>query len=675
MDAILSPNVLLQILILTFGIYLLLSFLRTTRGSGLVGGVSLILIVGVYGMGLVAQTYELVEIEGIIAGLQALVFVIIAIIFQPELRRGIFILSESPLLTRFLRAHRKEVVAEVAAAVQTMAKKKQGALIAFERKTPLDAYIDGAVKLDSEVNRLLLDSIFQNGGTLHDGAVIIRGDRLVAAASLFPLTENVEISKSTGTRHRAALGLTEETDAVTITVSEETGIISICKRGSMERRIPQTDVEEILRERVGSDEAGSSGDDQAQERPPWFLRAISENLGQKFAALLLASLVFYGAYQSNTGNLNLDLYLVQVGTPIPAQAQGKALAVVLPQGHRLSPNPTGEEVTLSFSGPREKLTRLQELGLWQIEAHTPGAAEDSPGGRTALLLDLAGLTRNGVELEREVDVSWSEGAPPLMSEVFSSVTLQLDASMIEINGADLDERYEMDPTRIVFHPSHVPLTGPQTIIAQLGQGTTDEGPLLSGVHLGAGHESSQRLTTGLRTAWTEVGITLNVSRIEVEVPVRPVEVECRALDLVIGLQHLDPTYDPGTSGAREFEAPSKRAQVSIFTRGLVRGDPNSDDWVADRSAIVGFVKKHLRVFVDVDAIPPGSNRSRIQTLGLDDWRELLPLEAGRFAQACKGAAPGDLRIVFDEPEIQLVEIQEVPSNPAPPDKVPNSGEQ
>lgn len=679
MDAILSPKVLLQILILTFGIYLLLSFLRTTRGSGLVSGVSLILIVGVYGMGLVAQTYELVEIEGIIAGLQALVFVIIAIIFQPELRRGIFILSESPLLTRFLRAHRKEVVAEVAAAVQTMAKKKQGALIAFERRTPLDAYIDGAVKLDSEVNRLLLDSIFQNGGTLHDGAVIIRGDRLVAAASLFPLTENVEISKSTGTRHRAALGLTEETDAVTITVSEETGIISICKRGSIERRIAQTDVEEILREKVGSDEVGGSGEEQDQERAPWFLRAISRNLGQKMAALLLASLVFYGAYQSNTGNLNLDLYLIQVGTPIPTQAQGKALAVVLPQGHRLSPNPIGEKVTLSISGPREKLSPLQELGLWQIEAHSPGTAEDSPDetfpGRTALLLDLAGLTRNGVELEREIDVSWAEGKPALMSEMFSSVTLQLDPSMIEIDDAALDERYEMDPTRIVFHPSHVPLTGPQTIIAQLGQGTSDESPLLSGVQLGAGHESSQRLATNLRTAWTDVGITLSVNRIEVEVPVRPVEVECRALDLVIGLQHLDPSYSPGTVGAREFEAPSKRAQVSIFTRGLVRGDRDSDDWVADRSAIVGFVKNRLRVFVDVDAIPPGSDRSQIQTLGLDDWRVLLPLEAGRFAQVCKSAELGDLRIVFDEPEIQLVEIQE--AQPAPPtaDKTPNSGEE
>ena len=255
MDALLSPKALLQVLILTFGIYLLLSFLRTTRGSGLVSGVSLILIVGVYGMGLVAQANELVELEGIIDGLQISVFVIIAIIFQPELRRGIFILSESPLLTRFLRTPRKEVFAEVAAAVQTMAKKKQGALIAFERKTPLDAYIEGAVKLDSEVNRLLLDSIFQNGGTLHDGAVIIRGDRLVAAASLFPLTENVEISKSTGTRHRAALGLTEETDAVTITVSEETGIVSICKRGSIERRIPPTEVEEVFWLHLGEDVA------------------------------------------------------------------------------------------------------------------------------------------------------------------------------------------------------------------------------------------------------------------------------------------------------------------------------------------------------------------------------------------------------------------------------------
>jgi diadenylate cyclase len=675
MDAILSPKVLLQVLILTFGIYLLLSFLRTTRGSGLVTGVSLILILGVYGMGLVAQTYELVEIEGIIAGLQAMVFVIIAIIFQPELRRGIFALTENPLLGRFLGAHRKEVVAEVAAAVQTMAKKKQGALIAFERKTPLDAYIDGAVKLDSEVNRLLLDSIFQHGGTLHDGAVIIRGDRLVAAASLFPLTENVEISKSTGTRHRAALGLTEETDAVTICVSEETGIISICKRGAIERRIPQTDVEEVLRNRVGSDETAGNGDDPTQERAPWFLRALSENVGQKFAALLLASLVFYGAYKANTGELKLDLYIVQVDSPIPAQAQGKALRVVLPQGHRLSPNPTGETFTLSFSGPREMLSRLQESGLWQIEAHSPSAAEDSPGesfaGRTTLLLDLAGLTHKGVELDREVDVSWAGDPPPLMSELFSSVTLQLDASMIEIDGTELDERYEMDLGRIVFHPSHVPLTGPQTIIAQLGQGTSEEGPLLAGVRLGAGHQSSQRLASGLCPAWEDVGITLEVERIEVEVPVRPVEVECRALDLVIGLQHLDPGYDPQAAGAREFEAPSKRAQVSVFTRGLVRGDRDSDDWVADRSAIVGFVKNHLRVFVDVDAIPPGSDRSRIQTLGLEDWRVLLPLEAGRFAQACQDAAPGDLRIVFDEPEIQLVEIQ--PKSPAP-GQSPDSGE-
>jgi len=679
MDAILAPKVLLQVLILTFGIYLLLSFLRTTRGSGLISGVSLILIVGVYGMGLVAQTYGLVEIEGIIAGLQALVFVIIAIIFQPELRRGLFTLTENPLLGRFLRAHRKEIVAEVAAAVQTMAKKKQGALIAFERKTPLDAYIDGAVKLDSEVNRLLLDSIFQSGGTLHDGAVIIRGDRLVAAASLFPLTENVEISKSTGTRHRAALGLTEETDAVTITVSEETGIISICKRGTIERRIPQADVEEVLRERIGSDEAAGNGDEQAQEKAPWFLRAITENVGQKFAALLLASLVFYGAYQANTGKLDLDLYIVQVDSPIPAEAQGKALVVVLPAGHRLSPNPVGEKATLSFSGPREQLSPLMESGRWRIEAHTATPSGDTSGesfaGRTSLLLDLAGLTRNGVDLEREVDVSWAGDPPPLMSELFSSVNLPLTASMIEIDSTDLDERYEMDRGQIVFDPSSVSITGPQVTIEQLREGTSEEGPLLSGIHLGAGHQTSQLLTSGLDAAWQDASVSLNVESISVLVPVRPVEVECRALDLVIGLQHFDPAFDPTARGAREFEAPSKRAQVSIYTRGLVRGDRDSDDWVADRAAIVSFVKKHLRVFVDVDDIPAGSTQCRIQTLGLDDWRTKLPMEEGRFAQACKDAAPGDLRIVFDEPEIQLVEIKKVPNESPAPDGSADSGEE
>ncbi len=669
MSLLLSPKILIQVLILTFGIYLLMSFLRTTRGSGLVSGVSLILIVGIYGMGMVAQAYGLVEIEGIIAGLQALVFVIIAIIFQPELRRGIFTLSENPLLGRFLRTHRMEVLSEVAAAVQTMALKKQGALIAIERKTPLDAYIEGAVKLDAQANRLLLDSIFQHGGTLHDGAVIIRGDRLVAAASLFPLTENVEISKSTGTRHRAALGLTEETDAVTITVSEESGIISICKRGQIERRIPAAKLEETLRERVGSDDLVPQSGEPQQEQVPWIQRAISENLGQKIAAFVLASLVFYGAYQSNTGRLELGLHIRQEGVNIPSAERARTLTVVLPSGHRFSPHPQGIPAQLSFSGPREKLAALEEAGQWRIVAQSASTQEPNSdrGGfsdRTDVLLDLTSLTRNGVELGNDLKVSWSESPPALMSEVFSDRTIQLTRQMIEIDSTELDARYEFDPSQLIFHPSHVRVSGPLSIISQLGQDSPEEGALLARVQLGAGHQSSQRMSTGLGPAWQAAEVSLDVERIEVEVPVRAVEVECRALDIVIGLQHLDPDYDANSPEAREFEAPSQHAQVSIFTRGLVHGERDSDDWMADRAAIVNFVKKHMRVFIDADAVPPDSTRAAIQTLGLEDWRTRLPLDEGRFTQACANAAPGDLRIVFDEPIIQLVETQR-PNEPAP----------
>ena len=207
-------------------------------------------------------------------------------------------LGENKLLGRFLQSHRKEVISEVAARLSsTMSKKKQGALIAFERRTPLDAYIEGAVKIDAEVNRYLLDSLFHHGNALHDGAVIIRGDRVVAAASLFPLTENIEISKSTGTRHRAALGLTEETDAVTVAVSEETGYISICKRGKIERRVPRAQLEEVLRDRIGSDESSPLVDESDPDRAPWVFRLFTEHLGQKLAAVVLAGLVFYGAHQ------------------------------------------------------------------------------------------------------------------------------------------------------------------------------------------------------------------------------------------------------------------------------------------------------------------------------------------------------------------------------------------
>ena len=163
--------------------------------------------------------------------------IVLVILFHPELRRGIMRLGDNALLARLFRSDRGAAVDQVVAAIVNMARDRVGALVAFEGNTPLDAYVERGVRVNAEVNRLLLESLFHEGNALHDGAVIVRGDRIEAAACILPLSENQEISKSTGTRHRAALGLSEETDALVIVVSEETSQISVALGGRLERDV------------------------------------------------------------------------------------------------------------------------------------------------------------------------------------------------------------------------------------------------------------------------------------------------------------------------------------------------------------------------------------------------------------------------------------------------------
>jgi diadenylate cyclase len=213
-----------QVLILSAGVYLVLGFLRTTRGTGLVRGLAVTALVGVLGLYALSAYLELDELDYLFEISSGYVVIVLAILFQPELRRGIVHLGENPLLGRLLESRRLGVVTEVVQSVTKMAAKRQGALIAIERKMALDAYMESAVRIDSEVDAFLIDTIFHHGSALHDGAIVIRGDRVAGAGCLFPLAEESrEITKSTGTRHRAALGLTEETDAITIAVSPMAG--------------------------------------------------------------------------------------------------------------------------------------------------------------------------------------------------------------------------------------------------------------------------------------------------------------------------------------------------------------------------------------------------------------------------------------------------------------------
>ena len=234
-----------EIGILAFLIYEVLYFLRGSRGVYVLTG----LIVALIGMSFLAEWLNFEVISRLISESGVVLAVAIIVIFQPELRRAFAQLGSYT----FLRGkRRREIISEVVAAAMDMSRRKCGARIVLERRIGMRALEEDAVRLDIKVNALVLESIFYPNSPLHDGAVIIRDNRIVAARVILPLTRNGEmLSKRLGTRHRAALGVSEETDAVVVVVSEETGIISICAGGVLRRDLPPEQLENYLSELMG----------------------------------------------------------------------------------------------------------------------------------------------------------------------------------------------------------------------------------------------------------------------------------------------------------------------------------------------------------------------------------------------------------------------------------------
>jgi diadenylate cyclase len=173
------------------------------------------------------------------------IFVGLVILYAPELRRAVSDLTNRPFFRR-VRKKENPTIAEVAKAAQVLSRRHIGALIVFERSTNLQGFIDTGIPMDSQVSSELLISIFSPLTPLHDGAVIIRETRVAAAACLLPLSQRDEIDSSMGMRHRAALGLAEETDAITVVVSEETGAISVALNGRFTRELEPPRFQHIL---------------------------------------------------------------------------------------------------------------------------------------------------------------------------------------------------------------------------------------------------------------------------------------------------------------------------------------------------------------------------------------------------------------------------------------------
>ncbi len=249
-------RMLLQIFILAFLIYKALYYLRGTRGANVLAGIVLMLLI----LSTAAVELELEAFIWLMDGLWTIMAVALIVIFQPELRRAFAQLGSYAF---WRRDRKRETIAEVSQAVRHLSERKVGALIVLERKIGMQNIIDDAVKIDVKPNALLIESVFYPNAPLHDGAMIIRDGRIVAVRAILPLSRQ-KLSRTMGTRHRAAIGITEETDAVAVVVSEETGKISIACHGGIIRDLTGDNLQTQLRELLLS-EYNSEKDEKPED--------------------------------------------------------------------------------------------------------------------------------------------------------------------------------------------------------------------------------------------------------------------------------------------------------------------------------------------------------------------------------------------------------------------------
>lgn len=229
----------LEILFIWILLYSIIRFFQGTRALQVLGG--LLFLAVIFN---IAKVLELHTINWVLTKLFAVGVLAFLIIFQPELRRALARIGQNTIFGPFLK--KGGTIDEVVQACEHFSRSKIGALIAIEREVGLKNYIESGLMVDAKVSAELLITLFFPNAPTHDGGVIIQGERVAASGSLFPLSQDPHLSRALGTRHRAAVGLTEETDAVCVVVSEETGAISVSVYGKLTRDLDGESLRRVL---------------------------------------------------------------------------------------------------------------------------------------------------------------------------------------------------------------------------------------------------------------------------------------------------------------------------------------------------------------------------------------------------------------------------------------------
>ncbi|NOZ23681.1 MAG: TIGR00159 family protein [Planctomycetes bacterium] len=237
----------IEIALIFLPVYWMLRFMQGSIGAGILRGLVLLLVGALIFLAVITKGMALDNIEWLAKGFLVFTPIYIVILFHPELRRALIRIGQKPLVGRLLKSE-ISAASEIVEAAIVLSKNKIGGLIAIERDVGLGSFIERGIKIEGQVSSELLVTIFWPGTPLHDGAVVIRGSDVIAAGCLFPLTERADFGRPVGTRHRAAIGITEQSDAVCVIVSEETGGISVAVEGQITHDLDRVALRKVIEE-------------------------------------------------------------------------------------------------------------------------------------------------------------------------------------------------------------------------------------------------------------------------------------------------------------------------------------------------------------------------------------------------------------------------------------------
>lgn len=640
-----DPKTIVQVLILTVGIHLFLFFLTTARSSRMIRGAAIAYFLLYVILLSVAQSADLVELEIIVQSVTGFAVVILAVVFQPELRRGIVSIGDNPLLRRFLGRQSNDAVDEVVEACISMAKRKQGALIAFERQSSLEPYTRNAVKIDGDVKQELLDSIFHTGAALHDGAVILREGRVLCAMAILPLSENDQLASSVGTRHRAALGLTEETDAVVVAVSEETGLISVFQGGTMERRVMREELGDVLRARLGGDDLA---DPSRVERPPLLTRLAKVIFGapvEKLTSFVLAVFIFALAGRAVMGEQTFTVEVqVEAGAGANTIPRRGVLTIVLPrEGLHVASPADGDQIEVRAEAAEAELDKVS-------------------GGLGGVLIVEEGWVGNERQVEPS-DLSWGlervQGGldvrfvnpETLVVKVEryanDEIEPSIDSLAASAEAADagdfglitLPPASDLLVDSLEFNPARVGVRGPAAVVQAIAADPSVLAfePIDLSAYSGRGFVERLHID---RQKLPEIEID---GELFLRGELAPRETLITTLELEVALVSFDAAR---LAGDAPFLPPTELVKVQVMERGLFPEGLPEATRTQMLQEILQFVRENARVFVDVDrALREPGNRAPVEVDAVDPlWRQRL----GPYFDEAKADPATSLRLTVDD---------------------------